>query len=310
MGQLRAAVRAYARLDLPPAEVLELLDDMLCQLTPGQLATCIYGVYDPVSREFRFANAGHLPPLVTSPGEAVKRLPIATAPPLGVGSAKYDEHRVKLPGEALLTLYTDGLVERRGRDLDSGIDLLAEQIRMGEFPVSEIPARLVATLAPDGTEDDIAILVAGIGSDTAQQTATLDVPATPAAVSEARRFAVSTFRGWSLPDELLQDGALITTELVTNAILHGQPPIRLRLRRTARELAIEVDDAASAMPRKLHAGPDDLHGRGLDIVAQLSSRWAARADGYGKTVWSTLRIRDPAAAPAISGGMAESEASA
>jgi PAS domain S-box-containing protein len=308
MGQLRAAVRAYAQLDLPPSEVLELLDTMLRELSPGQLATCIYGVYDPVWREFRFANAGHLPPLVTSPGQPVERLPIATDPPLGVGAAQYGERRLELPDEALITLYTDGLVERRGRDLDLGIDHLARHIEAGRLPVSEVPAHLVTALAPDGTEDDIAILVAAIGSRTAQQTATLEVPATPASVADARRFAVATFRGWSLPDELLQDGALIATELVTNAIVHGQPPIRLRLRRTARELAIEVDDAASAMPRKLRAGVEELHGRGLDIVAQLSSRWAARADGYGKTVWSTMRIREPAAA--IVAPVAEPEASA
>lgn len=85
----------------------------------------------------------------------------------------------------------------------------------------------------------------------------------------------------------------MTTELVTNAIVHGQPPVRLRLRRMPRELAIEVDDAASAMPRKLRAGPEDLHGRGLAIVAQLGMRWAARAHGHGKTVWTTLRIPEP-----------------
>ncbi|HET9718566.1 MAG TPA: SpoIIE family protein phosphatase [Solirubrobacteraceae bacterium] len=301
MGQLRAAVRAYSQLDLPPAEMLELLDNMVCQLTPGQLATCIYGVYDPVGREFRFANAGHLPPLVTSPGKPVERLPIATAPPLGVGSGHYDEWRLELPGEALITLYTDGLVERRGRDLDFGIDQLAEQIQLAELPVAEVPARLVETLAPEGTEDDIAILVASIGSQSAQRTATLDVPTDPSAVSDARRFAVGTLRDWELDDELVQDAALIATELVTNAILHGRPPIRLRLRRTARELAVEVDDGASAMPRKLRAGVEDLHGRGLDIVAQLSNRWAARPDGYGKTVWSTLRIRQPVPT-ALTGG--------
>jgi anti-sigma regulatory factor (Ser/Thr protein kinase) len=71
----------------------------------------------------------------------------------------------------------------------------------------------------------------------------LEVPASPASLADARRFVVSTLRGWSLPDELLQDSALIATELVTNAIVHGQPPIRLRLRKSARELAIEVDDA-------------------------------------------------------------------
>jgi PAS domain S-box-containing protein len=290
MGQLRAAVRAYARLDLPPGEMLELLDAMVCELTDGQLVTCVYGVYDPVKREFLYANAGHLPPLCAIPGRPAVRLPIATAPPLGVGLGQYDEERLTLSTGAVLAFYTDGLVERRDRDLDIGIDALAGLVCADERPVDEIPERIVRTLAPGGTEDDIAILIARVNERASAHTASLDVPAAPAAVGDGRRFTTATLRQWSLPDAVVRDGTLIASELLTNAVLHGRPPISLRLRKTAREIAIEVGDGAPAMPRKLRARPEDASGRGLAIVAQLSTRWAARADRDGKTVWSTLRI--------------------
>lgn len=296
MGQLRAAVRAYARLDLPPAEVLELLDGIVAELSDNQLVTCVYGVYDPAVGELRYANAGHLPPLVVTPGETARRLPEATGPPLGVGATQFGEDRVVLPSGAVLVMYTDGLVERRDRDLDTGIDMLAARIRAGLEPVQGLPEALVDALAPEGSEDDIAILVARISDESVQRRAEIEVPPVGSSVHDGRRFATATLTEWALPEDVVQDATLIVSELLTNAIVYGSPPIRLRLRKTDHELAIEVDDAASAMPRKLQAAPTDLHGRGLAIVADIGSRWAARADGYGKTVWSTLAL-PPAAGP-------------
>ncbi len=291
MGQLRAAVRAYARLDLPPAEVLELLDSIVFELGGEQLVTCVYGIYDPAAGGLQYANAGHLPPLLAMPGASVERLPGATGPPLGVGGGTpYDEHLVKVPEGAIIAFYTDGLVERRDRDLDLGIDGLAAQLSADGRSVAALPSALIAALAPEGSDDDIAILLARVGDHPTQQTAVLDVPATPSALQDGRRFAAAALAEWALPANLIDDATLIVSELLTNAVLHGAPPIRLRLRRTPRELAIEVDDESSAMPRKLRAAPEDLHGRGLAIVAAIGSRWAARANGHGKTVWSSLPI--------------------
>jgi PAS domain-containing protein len=82
MAQLRATVRAYARLDLPPADVLEYLDGAVRELGPEQIVTCVYAVYDPLERSLTFTNAGHLPPLLTVPGEPARRLGDAAGPPL------------------------------------------------------------------------------------------------------------------------------------------------------------------------------------------------------------------------------------
>jgi hypothetical protein len=74
MGQLRAAVRAYARLDMPPADVLELLDGVVRDLTEDAIVTCIYAVYDPLDRSLTFASAGHLPPLLATPAGSVHQV--------------------------------------------------------------------------------------------------------------------------------------------------------------------------------------------------------------------------------------------
>jgi anti-sigma regulatory factor (Ser/Thr protein kinase) len=110
-----------------------------------------------------------------------------------------------------------------------------------------------------------------------------------------------------VPELTVENATLIVSELLTNAIVHGFPPIRLRLRRTPDELAIEVDDAGSAMPRKLQTTPDDLHGRGLAIVADLGERWAARPNGHGKTVWTTIPVPQLGAEASPEGATASEE---
>ena len=181
-------------------------------------------------------------------------------------------------------------MERRGRVLDAGIDLLAGQVPTDVGTLSELPDALVGALTPDGSDDDIAILIARVVEDSAQRTAELQLSPTAAAVPEARHFTAARLSEWSLPASVADDAVLIVSELVTNAFVHGRPPIALRLRQTPYELAIEVDDGDSTMPRKLRAGPEDLHGRGVALVARISNRWAARATENGKTVWSTLAL--------------------
>jgi signal transduction histidine kinase/FixJ family two-component response regulator len=290
MGQLRAAVRAYAQLDLPPGELLERLDTMVCELVEGHLVTCIYGVYDPAAQELRYGNAGHLPPVLARPGQPSERLPSATDPPLGARAGRYTERRIALAPGSLVVLYTDGLVERRRRPLDDGIDTLADLVVADDRAPAELARVLIEQLAAEGTEDDIAILIARATEDEMHRVSVLDVPPDASAVHEARSFAETTMRGWDVPRAVIADAALVISELLTNAIVHGRPPIRMRLHKTRRELAVEVDDGDSAMPRKLYAAPEDVRGRGLFIVGELSSRWAARADGTGKTVWSTLAL--------------------
>ncbi|MFE0422561.1 SpoIIE family protein phosphatase [Streptomyces sp. NPDC058953] len=142
MGELRTAVRTLALLDLEPAEVLSALDEIArglggpsgtqqgtraahksreADLAEVYLATCVYAVYDPVTRRCTFANAGHLPPVLLEPGEEALLLDVPPGLPLGVGGEPFEEVEVELPEGALLALYTDGLVESREHQLDEGL---------------------------------------------------------------------------------------------------------------------------------------------------------------------------------------------
>jgi signal transduction histidine kinase/DNA-binding response OmpR family regulator len=291
MGQVRTAVRAYARLDLPPADILEYLDAVVRDLTEAQIVTCVYAVFDPTDRSLSFANAGHLPPLLTAPGAPTRRLTESAGPPLGAGPLTLEEQVVELPAGARLTLYTDGLVERRDRNLDDGIDLLAALLdRAGDARIAELPGTLVDSLAPAGSDDDVAVLVACVADQEDGPTATLAIEDDVRAVHQARAFTRATLEQWALPESLARDAILLVSEMVTNAIVHGRAPIGLRLRRAREHLLLEVSDTATAVPRKLRPTSDDVHGRGLQLVAMMADEWGTRPIRDGKSVWCALDL--------------------
>ena len=113
---------------------------------------------------------------------------------------------------------------------------------------------------------------------------------TPASVRVGRQFAARTLTEWDVPPEPIQDAVMIVSELVTNAICHGRPPVRLRLRKARGEVAIEVDDGDVSIPRERRPTLDSLNGRGLGIVSALSRHWTADATGTGKTVCSVIAV--------------------
>jgi signal transduction histidine kinase/DNA-binding response OmpR family regulator len=290
MGQLRTAVRAYARLDLPPADVLEFLDGLVRDLAVVQIVTCVYAVFDPTDRSLVYANAGHLPPLLRVAGEPSRRLTESAGPPLGAGPLTLEEEIVELPVGARLTLYTDGLVERRNRNLDAGIDMLAARLDAFDGPISSLPATLVDALAPEGSDDDVAVLVACVPERAELPSAALAVDDDVRAVHQARSFARDTLGEWALPASLTRDAVLLVSEMVTNAIVHGRGPIQLRLRRAREHFLIEVEDTATAIPRKLRPTSNDVHGRGLQLVAMMADEWGTRPIRDGKSVWCALDL--------------------
>jgi PAS domain S-box-containing protein len=287
MGQLRSAVRAFATLDLPPHEVMQHLDVLVQDLAGDQIVTCVYAVHDPVAETVRYANAGHLPPLVAARDGAVRRL-TAGGPPLGAGYGDVPTEEVELPAGATIVFYTDGLVEHRGRDIDEGILALEQHIDWrGGSSLVGVPESVVDALLPQGPDDDVAILIARAVATDDEVSMSMHRDTGRATVAEARHFVQASLERWDVPEAVTRDLALVTSELVTNAMVHGGAPVDLRLQRTGTRVVLEVrDDAASSLPRPQDPDDDDEHGRGLRIVETLSDEWGMRTTDRGKCVWS------------------------
>ncbi|WP_432158000.1 sodium/proline symporter PutP [Streptomyces sp. bgisy153] len=307
MGRLRTAVRTLANLDLAPDEVLAHLDDLVIGLigaddhdepADGEAAgsaflgaTCLYAVYDPVSRNCTMARAGHLPPLVIGPDGGAELLDLPAGPPLGLGYLPFESVVLELPEGSLIALYTDGLVESHDRDIDIGISRLGDALAEGGPTLEEAGRWAVGTLLNGPPSDDAALLLARTRVLSPDRVVSWDLPRDPAAVAQARALAGERLAEWGL-DELAFTTELIVSELVTNAIRHASGPVTLRLIRD-RGLICEVSDASGTSPRLRHARTTDEGGRGLLIVAQLAQRWGTRYTATGKTIWTEQVTPDP-----------------
>ncbi|MGW1751121.1 ATP-binding SpoIIE family protein phosphatase [Streptomyces sp. NPDC002092] len=292
MGQLRTAVRAYARLDLPPHEVLQLLDGLATEIDANQIATCVYAIHDPNEGRLVYASAGHLPILVRDESGVVLRADEPTGPPLGTGGWIHTSGSIPLGPGSTAVLYTDGLVERRDEDLDEGIAALERALSGATGTPQVVCDRLVRSAGVTADhDDDVAVLVlqhpARTGPDSDLfRNAALELLGGIEAAPRARAFASGVLTSWRFPTDLHDLGVLAASELVANSLQHGTPPMRLRLRRTDRRLIIEVTDGDDHLPRRRRAEPGDESGRGIAIVATIASNWGSRrTPGGGKAVW-------------------------
>ena len=245
MGQLRAALRAFAQDEKSPADIMRKLDEWCRSLAPADengvplagdppTVSCIYMIYDAWSRELTFANAGHDAPLLISAGQ-VRQLEFAyKGVLLGVrgkgirGLPTYKEQTIGMPPGAILVFYTDGLTDRRTRADGSGHYSETEAVEMLQQAVRGAAASgdadAVATAAeyavPGDIDDDMAILVVKSSpSELASNERTF--PAEPIMVSEARRMAAQTFASWGMDAEQAELACLLVSEVVTNAVLHA-----------------------------------------------------------------------------------------
>jgi len=359
MGQLRAALRAFAQDEKSPADIMRKLDEWCRSLGPADEAgldevgdpptvSCIYTIYDAWSREMTFANAGHDAPIMISAGRSSQLEFKHKGVLLGVrgkgipGLPTYKEQTLVVPPGTILVFYTDGLTDRRTRADGSGYYSEAEAVEILQQAVRAAAASgdadAVATAAeyavPGDIDDDMAILVVKSSPS-----------AEPIMVSEARRLAAATFTSWGMDGEQVELACLLVSELVTNAVLHasvtpspgheldfdldpvllaapvgvrapeavpagavgaqrrapasmaaaapardaaaadGSREFKLRLRRGASSVWVEVFDPDLRLPRIRTAAETDEGGRGLYLVEQLATRWGSRPTAEGKAVW-------------------------
>ncbi|MFI8537568.1 SpoIIE family protein phosphatase [Streptomyces aquilus] len=296
MGRLRTAVRTLADIDLPPDELLTHLDDLVARLSTDQSAerspesdgevgaTCLYAVYDPISRRCSLARAGHPLPVVVSPDGTAELVGLPAGPLLGLGGLPFEAAEIDLPEGSLLALYTDGLVESRDRDIDDGLNRLRHLLTRPAPSLDALCDTVLADLLPQRPADDVALLLARTHALDTSQVATWEVSADPSSVAQTRKDAVAQVEAWGLDDAAFVT-ELVVSELVTNAIRHAEPPIQLRLIHD-NSLICEVSDASNTAPHLRRARTYDEGGRGLLLVAQLTQRWGTRQSTRGKTIWA------------------------
>jgi PAS domain S-box-containing protein len=244
MGQLRAALRAFAQDDKPPAEILRKLDDWVRTLGPAHsgprdefpdppTVSCTYLVYDPWSRELSYANAGHDAPLLVTGGKVGEMEIAHKGVLLGVrgrgiaGVPTFREETVLLPPGATLVFYTDGLTDRRMRADGLGHYTEAEALDMLRAAVGRVAtqdaesiARAAEEAVPGDIDDDMAIVV--VQTDPVDLSSwEVSFPAEPIRVSEARQSALQTLLMWGVEGEQAKLACLLVSEVVTNAVLHA-----------------------------------------------------------------------------------------
>lgn len=298
MGRLRTAVRTLADVDLPPDELLTHLDDLILHLSAddgdmgaaeeaagGIGTTCLYVVYDPVNRVCTVARAGHPPPAVVSPDGSVYLLDVPAGPPLGLGGMPFETVEVELAEGSMLALYTDGLLQVRDHDIDEALDTMFTALVRPASTLETVCDRVLTALLTHRPEDDVALLIARTKALHADQVVVWDLPSDPSVVSDARRKTTEQLTAWGL-EEASFVTELVVSELVTNAIRYGEPPVQLRLIHEGNTLICEVSDASNTAPHMRRARIFDEGGRGLMLVAQLAQRWGTRHAPIGKTIWA------------------------
>ncbi|MFJ3728216.1 SpoIIE family protein phosphatase [Streptomyces sp. NPDC090045] len=301
MARLRTAVQTLADLDLDPGELLTHLDDLVLGLSSEQMtgesraepavlgATCLYAVYDPVTRRCVAATAGHPPPALLSPDGEPAFVGMTPGPPLGVGGMPFEVTEFEVKPGSMLAFFTDGLVDSRGGDIEEGMERLRGALAGANSSRSlgEISQNIFDSVLPQEPADDVALLLARTHALASDQVAEWELEPDLSLVAHARELVVDRLADWEL-DELGFVTELVVSELVTNAIRYAGGPVGLRLIRD-RVLVCEVSDPSSTQPRLRRARETDEGGRGLFLVAQLTDRWGCRFTSRGKTIWTEPR---------------------
>lgn len=302
MGQLRIVLRAYAAEGHPPATVMARASVFLHELDTDRFATCIYAEADLSTGVVQVVRAGHVDPLMRDRNGTCRRLAMSGGLPLGLsaefGRLEYPVIIIELDPGQTLVMYTDGLVEQPGSDLDDGMRALSELVREGPRDVQRLADRLCEVVDERGGDDDVALLLlrrkdahtAKAGSRLQQHVAQGD----PEALRSARHMVRAAVESWGAryrTDEI----ELAADELITNALVHTDGGAIVTVRVPAggeRRLRVEVEDRSSALPRRREVSVSGVSGRGLMLVERLSDAWGVESRGTGKCVWCEFRVPD------------------
>ncbi|MEU0300718.1 SpoIIE family protein phosphatase [Streptomyces sp. NPDC006175] len=299
MGQLRIALRAYAAEGHPPATVLARASRFLAELDTDRFATSTYAQADLATGAVRVARAGHFGPLIRHTDGRVGVPQVRGGLPLGISTdfrdEEYPETRLDLvPGETLV-LYTDGLVEEPGADVDTGVAALIHEVSDGPDGAEALADHLSDRLWERwGSGDDVALLVLrrspDLGSPRAPRLHQYIHQADPQGLSEARSIVRQALTDWELAG-LADDAELVTGELLVNVLLHTEGGAVLTLEvlpEPVRRIRLSVQDRSSVWPRRRTPGETSTSGRGLLLLDAVAERWGIEPRGEGKAVWCEI----------------------
>ena len=245
-------------------------------------------------------SAGHLPVLLVTPGPGsvtVSRIAAPVSVPLGVGQIPHQQASFLAPAGSILALYTDGLVETRVSDLDQQIDKAAAELQAAcadGLDLDKVADRVITGLLGEtgqqagGFADDVTLLLVRL-PDAPLATAVTEFASDPASVPAGRRFVAALLQDWACA-HVTDTAILLTSEILTNAVVHGLGLVGLRLLRTDTEIAVIVSDRGRYQPQPRQAAPTDEAGRGLSLLEMLATSWGVRATTAGKDVWFTLTL--------------------
>lgn len=305
MGQLRLGLRAYATEGHDPATVVARTNRLLLELDTELFATCCFVHLDTADGLMRIVRAGHPMPMLRAPNGETSTLEVAGGPPLGFASdTVYPVTEMDLPTDSVLALCTDGLIESRTMDLDTGVRHALERLAAADPNDMEgLANAMLGRLATEASRpDDVALLVTRYDAQQAksrQRTMGWTLPRSDMrGVAQARHLVVGTLRRWGVSD-LIDATELLVSEVVTNGLVHGEGDVQLALTLEEGRLRVEVTDRTPLEPRLLNLPSDAASGRGLWLVDSMSSAWGTEPRGAGKAVW--FELRQPGAADADRG---------
>ncbi|MGW4510055.1 SpoIIE family protein phosphatase [Streptomyces sp. NPDC004436] len=297
MGQLRTVIHSLSAFDLQPEELLARLDGTAAFLAAERAglppsdplhhqvlaATCAYAVHDPLNRTLTVAAAGSPALTLILPDGTAHTPELASGSPLGLPErTPFALSRFDVPDGSLVVLATRPIVTPGEGALPPSTRLLMTH---ADRSLADLRDNVLYTLPAESRATPTAVLFARTRAFPTENVATWHLQAAPTAAAVARHHVRRQLTTWNVHEELAPSTELIVSELVTNAVRYGLPPLEMRLIHD-RTLTCELRDASASAPHLRHAGPADEGGRGLFIVGALADGWGVRYDDRGKTVWT------------------------
>ncbi|HXG76163.1 MAG TPA: SpoIIE family protein phosphatase [Gaiellaceae bacterium] len=285
MGQLRNALRALSLDRLKPASTLGRLDQLAGEVLDATFATIVYAVVDPASGACRFASAGHPPPVLLRPDGTVELLEGGRGLPLGTGMpAKYRQAVVELPVGSVLLFYSDGLVERRGRSIDDGIERLRAAMRTGPRSPERLLDHVLAEVVGDEPRgDDVALLALRLLA-VAPRPLALRLPSHESSLELVREALRAWLEGTPATPREVEDVVLAAWEACANAVEHAVSPSKDEVLVEAElrdgTVRVTVEDSGRWAPPAQRSD----RGLGLRLMRSLMSAVDIATAGRGTRV--------------------------